>query len=141
MSENKICLYKVECELTNWKDRFTNHDGDTLFFPAAMYSEQVYYESKEKYHICLSRMIRRKRLIFCVLATPDYKSKALNDYVCLSGLSINNVTFSEVDIHDGYKLLRAAKDRGLGINENIVFERFGFDHHCPRHNSKERITE
>lgn len=40
MSENKICLYKVECELTNWKDRFTNHDGDTLFFPAAMYSEQ-----------------------------------------------------------------------------------------------------
>lgn len=101
-----------------------------------MYSKQVYYEATGKYHVFLARMLRRKKLTFCLLAMPDNKSKDLDDFVRLSGLSITNITFSKIDNHDGYKLLQTAKDRDYRINENIIFDRFGLEHIFPRHNNQ-----
>lgn len=136
MNESRINTYKVMCELTNWKARFTNGDGKIWHFPAAMYSEQVYYESNGDYHICLVRTLRRKKLIFCILASPEKKYDALNDFIRLSGISITDVMFSEIENKEAYMLLKAAKDRGFGIYENRIFDRFNIDYDFPLHNFK-----
>lgn len=136
MNENRINTYKVMCDLTNWKERFTNVDGKINHFPAAMYSEQVYYESNGDYYICLVRTLRRKKLIFCILASPKKKSDALNDFIRLSGISITNVMLSEIEKKEAYTLLKAAKDRGFGIYENRIFDRFNIDYDFPLHNFK-----
>lgn len=137
----EIKMYRVNCELTNWKERFVTAEGEILHFPAAMYSEQVYYESKGAYHICLTRMSRRKTLHFCILSYENNKDKAINDFLCLSGLTIKDINSCEIDNYECYRMLKHAQSRGYGINENIVFNRFGLEHIFPEKNSRVKIIE
>lgn len=137
----EIKMFRVDCELTNWKQRFVNGEGEIKLFPAAMYSEQIYYESNGEYHICLSRMTRRKKMHFCILSSESNKDKPLDDFIKLSGLEIKDVSLREIENYEGYRMLKHAQSRGYGINENIVFNRFGLEHIFPKKNSRERTIE
>lgn len=141
MKENKIKFYRVECELTNWNQRFVNDEGKIMHFFAAMYSEQVYYESNSEYHVCLSRIFRRKKMHFCILSSDENKNIAFKHFIDLSGLDVKDIVFYEIDKHDGYRMLKASQSRGFGINENIIFKRFELDAIFPTKNSQKIIIE